>query len=105
MLTDAAGHELGVLTVEQQEGELLLGTFAPGTDFPAVREIFDGFAEAVECAALSVVDIFDKQIAALGIHVTLNGRAVPAWDVQIYPDGGASCRISPAQLAGLNGAV
>ena len=51
-LTDAAGRDIGSLAVERVEGDLLLGTFTPGTDFPAVRDIFNGFAEAVEQAAL-----------------------------------------------------
>jgi hypothetical protein len=84
---------------------LLLGTFTPGADFPAVRGIFDGFAEAVECGALSVVDEFDKQIAALGIRAAVHGRAGPTRDAQIYSDGSASCRIPLAQLNGSNGPI
>lgn len=97
-LTDDSGRDLGVLVVEQRQGELLLGTFTPGADYDAVRAIFDGFAEVVDGCALSVVDVFDKQIVGLGIRAALNGHTVPTWDVQIYPDGAASCRIPPAVL-------
>ena len=101
-MTDSNGRDLGTLSVERVEGELLLGTFTPGADYPAVRSIFDGFAEAVEYGALSVVDDFDRRISALGIRVTLGDRVMPAHDVQIYPDGAASCRVP---LTGLNGAI
>ena len=101
-LTDRAGRDIGRLAVERVDGDLLLGTFTPGADYSMVSEIFDGFAEAVDHGSLSVVDNFDKQIAALGIQVTLGELNVPAHDVQIYSDGAASCRMPFAYLNGVN---
>lgn len=101
-LTDGVGRDIGSLTVERIDGDLLLGTFTSGVDYLNVQKVFDGFAEAVEYGALSVVDSFDKQIAALGIRVSLGDWTVPAHDVQIYPDGAASCRIPLATFNGVS---
>lgn len=101
-LTDTVGHDIGALAVERIEGDLLLGTFTPGTDYPTVSGIFGGFAEAVEQGALSVVDAFDRQIAALGIRATVGQQTIPVRDVQLYPDGAASCRIPLVSLNGAN---
>ncbi len=104
-LTDSAGRELGSFAIDRVDGELVLGTFTPGPDYQTVRDIFDGFAEAVECAALSVVDQFDRQIAALGIRVIVGTHTLPTRDVQIYPDGAASFRVALAGLNGVRGPV
>jgi len=98
-LTDALDRDLGTLVIEEVRDELLLGEFTPGADYPAVREIFEGFSEAVEACSLSVVDQFDTQIAALGIRVTWCNATRPVHDVQIYTDGAASCRLPFASKA------
>ncbi len=88
--TASSAPDFGKLRVDRVDGALLCGTFTPGTDYELVRPIFDGFAQAVEDYALSFVDIYDQQIAALGIRLA---DGTPVWDVQIYPDGKASCRL------------
>jgi len=44
-LTDALDRDLGTLVIEEVRDELLLGEFTPGADYPAVREIFEGFSD------------------------------------------------------------
>lgn len=101
-LADAAGREFGTLAVEEVQGDCYLGTFTPGADYPDIEPIFRHFAEVVEQQSFSYLDEVDAAIARLGIMARVpGGRAVPANDVQIYPDGGASLRL-PTH-AGRNG--
>jgi hypothetical protein len=98
VLSDAAGRKLGELVIEGTDGDLRFGTFVPGPDYPAVKAIFEGFSDAVEQCSLSVVDGYDRQIAALDISLA---DGTPIHDVQIYRDGAASFRLpAPADRNG-----
>lgn len=97
-MTDAAGRDIGTLCVEEVRGDCLIGTFTPGADYPAVEPLFRAFAEIVEDQVLSLLDQVAAPIEALGIRLS---DGTPVHDVQIYPDGGASCRL-PAPV-GRNG--
>ena len=93
-LIDAKQRRMGQVTIERNEGDLILGAFAPATAFSAVEALFQDFEEAVEVQALSVVDELDAQIAGLGLHLRFpNGKRVDIHDVQIYSDGGMSFRL------------
>lgn len=95
-LTDAAGREIGTIAVEDVRDDLILGTFVPGPDFAADRPTFFEFEEAAEAQALSVVDQIEKQIDALGLRIHPRGISpVRVYDVQIWSDGGVSCRLRP----------
>jgi hypothetical protein len=89
-LVTSSGRSIGELNVEEVRGELLMGTFTPGPDYPAVEPLFRAFAEIVEDQVLSLLDQVTEPIEALGIRLA---DGTPVWDVQIYPDGNASCRV------------
>jgi hypothetical protein len=92
-LTDSRGRELGTIAVEAVRDELLTGTFAPGQDYAAVRQLFLGFEDAADAQALGIVDEFEKQIEGLGLFIRSPGNSpVRVFDVQIWSDGGFSCR-------------
>jgi len=92
-LSDARGTVLGTITVEEVCGAAILGAFAPGPGFGAFAETFRRFDEHVEAGALAILPGIESEIAALGLCVARPGEdAVPADVVQIYSDGGFSCR-------------
>ncbi|MBA4063765.1 MAG: hypothetical protein C0501_08645 [Isosphaera sp.] len=103
-LSDAAGRDLGRVAVGRREDGLFVGDFTPGPDYPAVEPVFRFFAEVVGQQSFSFLDQAEAAVARLGVTVRPagGGRAVPAADVQIYPDGGFSCRV-PVTPAGANG--
>jgi hypothetical protein len=103
-LVDAQRHDFGQLTLDSNEDGLLTGTFAPGPDYPAAEPLFRAFEEAANSQALSAVDRLGAKIAALGLRLlSQDGTSVAVDDVQIWSDGGISCRLKvPANLA-LNG--
>jgi hypothetical protein len=96
-VTDADGRDLGTARVESVADGVILGDFTPGPDYPAVEPVFRAFAQLVEGQSLSLIDQAAEAIARLGVTVRPdgNGEAVPVDDVQIYPDGGFSCRLRP----------
>lgn len=92
-LSDARGTVLGTVAVEEVCGDALLGAFVPGPGFAAFAELFRRFDEHVEAGALAVLPGIESEIAALGLCVSRAGEdAAPADVVQIYSDGGFSCR-------------
>jgi hypothetical protein len=101
-LSDATGTAFGTVDVDAVESGLVLGTFRPGTGFAGAAELFRQFEEHVEAAALAVLPEIERRIAALGLRIGRAGEAsVPTDDVQIYSDGGFSCR--PVVPVGENG--
>ncbi len=100
-LTDAAGRHLGSTRVESVSEGLVLGEFTPGPGYPAVEAVFRHFADVVDQQAFTYADEAEAAIARLGITIRSEGRggSIPVHDVQIYPDGGFSCRLP----AGRNG--
>lgn len=94
-LVDTKERQIGQIRFERQEGDLMVGTFVPGFDFPCVEQLFHDFEEAVDLQALHRVDELDAEIAALGLHVhcpDVSAR-IPVQDVQIWRDGGITCRL------------
>jgi hypothetical protein len=103
-LSDARGTVLGTVAVEDVCGDAILGAFVPGPGFAAFVELFRRFDEHVEAGALAVLPGIESEIAALGLCVARAGEApVPADVVQIYSDGGFSCR--PRVPVTLNGST
>jgi hypothetical protein len=107
ILLDSQNRRLGQMTVDRREGGLLLGKFAPGPDFPAVRSLFCDFEEAVNSHALSVVDELDTALSALGMFLQSpdGTRRLTVHDVQIWSDGGITCRLSVPSPETTNGSL
>ncbi len=103
-LTDAAGAVLGSARVESVSAGLILGDFTPGPGFRAVEAVFRHFADVVDQQAFTYADEAEAAVARLGIAIRPSGRGepIPVHDVQIYPDGGFSCRL-PAGRNGTSG--
>ncbi len=97
-ILDGQQRPVGQLCLERREGDLLVGKFLPGPAFPAVESLFRAFEEAVDSQALGMVDELDASIAALGLHLTSprDGQRLPIRDVQIWRDGGITCRLGVA---------
>src|SRR5437899_438739 len=106
-LRDSKQREMGQLTVERQEGDLLFAKFAPGPAFALVESLFHDFEEAVNGQALGVVDELDAAIAALGLHLLLpdGSPSLDVHDVQIWSDGGMTCRLHGQSQATVNGSL
>ena len=94
LLRDGRGKDLGQITVEESRGGLVSGRFHPGPGFDRVEPLFLAFEEAVNCQALGAVDRRAADIAALDLRlVSPDGtEAAAIHDVQIWSDGGFSCR-------------
>jgi hypothetical protein len=109
-LRDARQRLVGHFTVERSEGCLVFGNFVPGPAFADVEGLFRSFEEAANAPALHAVDDLDRAIAALGLHLQTDvgsGRT-EVHDVQIWTDGGMSCRLgagTPPAANGLAGAA
>jgi hypothetical protein len=97
LASDTAGRDLGRVRVESYSDGLFLGDFAPGPDYPEVEPTFRFFADVVEQQSFSYLDEAQAAIARLGVRVRPDGpgESVAVYDVQIYPDGGFSCRLQP----------
>jgi len=104
-LLDAEERTVGQITLEERQGDLLLGSFAPGPGFPAVEPLFRQFEEAVNAQALGAADRCEAAIGALGLSLREAGGAkrVEVMDVQIWSDGAMTCRLTSAAAVTLNG--
>src|SRR5687767_2091463 len=104
LIQDAQQRTLGRMTLETVNGDLLSGTFAPGEAFVAVEQLFKDFEEAVNAQALRTVDSIDAAIAELGLRLTATdgSQSIQVHDVQIWSDGGISCRTG-GPAASVNG--
>ena len=104
-LRDAQQRLLGRVTLKNREDDLLSGHFVPGPAFSSVERLFRDFEEAVNAQALGALDKLDAAIAALGLRLAVagNGDEVGVEDVQIWSDGGVTCRLSSRVPAGVNG--
>ncbi len=100
LLTSRAGLNLGSIEVEKIEDGLVLGEFTPGPDYPVVKPHFLYFEELVEGQVLSLTDQAMEVIDGLGIIMSLPNGHHPVRDIQIYSDGGFSCRLPVAALNG-----
>ncbi len=100
-LTDREGRDIGTISVGAVRDDLLTGTFTPGADYPSVRQLFSDFEEAAEAQALSAVDRYGGLIDALEFRIRPPAATpVPVFDVQIWSDGGISCRLRPGPPPG-----
>jgi hypothetical protein len=100
-LIDGEGRQVGRIVIERSEDDLVFGKFIPGPAFPAVQHLFREFEEAVDLQALSVVDELDAAIAALGLHLRSpdSSQRVEIRDVQIWSDGGITCRVGGPNIS------
>jgi len=94
-LIDAEGRQVGQIVIERCEEKLIFGKFIPGPAFLAVQQLFREFEEAVDLQALSVVDELDAAIEALGLRLCVPDslQGIEVHDVQIWSDGGVTCRV------------
>jgi hypothetical protein len=96
-LLDNQRRNIGEVTIERLEGELLFASIHPGVDFAAVVPLFRAFEEAVELQALKKVDELAGQIAALKLQLASGKDREPMaiHDVQVWSDGAMTCRLRP----------
>jgi hypothetical protein len=104
-LLNAAKQRLGTIHLEECKGNLVCGTFQPTDEFSVVEPVFRAFEEAVDNQALSVVDHLDAVIAAMGLRIGTaeHSDSFSVHDVQIWSDGGFSCRLKDSPLVAANG--
>jgi len=104
-LIDTKRRNIGEVRIDSKVDQLVTGEFAPGPNFLLVEELFQNFEEAVNVQALSVVDQLDEQIAALGLQLYSpeHGQSIKIYDVQIWRDGGFSCRLTSDLVRAVNG--
>jgi len=104
-LVDAKGRKIGTVTIDSKIDQLLTGEFIPDPGFSRVEELFQKFEEAVNVQAFSIVDKLDKQIADLGLQLYSpeHGQSIKIHDVQIWSDGGFSCRLTRESIRPVNG--
>ncbi len=94
-LVDTTNRSLGIVTVEEIQEDLLLGQFQKNVAFAEVESIFLGFEQAANAQALSVLPQYEAAVAALGLSLrSLDGMSQEVHDVQVWSDGGFSCRAS-----------
>jgi hypothetical protein len=88
------GRHLGQVRAFSVYADRILGEFAPGPDYPAVEPLFLYFEELANDQILSLIDDAMAEIDALEIIARVAEGEVAVHDVQIYSDGGFSCRLS-----------
>lgn len=94
-VSDAAGRDLGMVEVESITDGLVVGEFIPGPDYNQVEPVFREFAEMVEAFSLHHIDRAADAIGRIGVTIRAHPTRPPVavHDVQIYSDGGFSCRL------------
>lgn len=104
-LTDTQGRQLGQVTVERQEAGQLLGSFTPGPAFAEIEPLFREFEELANDQVLSLLDAVDASIDALGLRLRLaeGSNTLEVHDVQLWSDGGISCKLRGSAVPGVNG--
>jgi len=106
-IQDAQQRELGRVEVECRKDGLLTGCFTPAPGFATVARLFRDFEEAVNSQALAVVEKLGATLDALGLELRPPGDspATAITDVQIYSDGGFSCRLDAPVPMRANGST
>jgi len=99
-LTTRAGLHIGTVEVESTVDGRVEGTFTPGPDYLQVEPHFRHFEELVDGQILSLTDQAMAVIDGLGIVAHLPGGEFPVHEVQIYSDGGFSCRLPTTVVNG-----
>lgn len=94
-------QKLGHMQMARQEGDVLFGTFHPEAAFQYVAPLFRDFEASVDAQALHALETFDAAIAALGLHLRdpITCEAYAVVDVQIWSDGGMTCRLGLESMA------
>jgi hypothetical protein len=105
-LVDTRGRRLGRLAIDGVNADLVEGIFTRGPDYAAVEPLMRAFEEAVEGHALGGADRHLQTIDALDLRLetSADSMRMPVRDVQIWSDGGMSCRLRVEPLAAANGA-
>jgi len=95
-ITDSLGRRLGTFVIDEQRDRLLLGAVIRGPDYPSVEPLFLEFEEIANDQILSLLDSAQEPIEKLGIRLSSadGARQWPVHDVQIWSDGGMSCRLT-----------
>jgi hypothetical protein len=101
-VSDLRGRELGTVAIESVQNGLVAGEFAPGPDYAEVEPAFRALADMVDQNSFHFIDEVMGVIAQLGVTIRADPSRPPirVHDVQIYPDGGFSCRLPST---GMNG--
>src|SRR5438105_13097441 len=88
------------MTVDRMEGNLVLGQFMAGPDYPAVERLFADYVEAANEQLLSIVGELDACIQQLGLHLRCPGAAtLPAIDDVQIGLGRINFRLRPDKTA------
>lgn len=93
-LWTADGRQLGQVRAFSVYAHRILGEFTPGPDYPSAEPLFRYFEELVNDQIISLMDDAMADIDALEIIASVPEGEVAVRDVQIYSDGGFSCRLS-----------
>ena len=101
-VSNPAGDDYGSVRIEDISDGQVLGDFTPGPDFRAVEPIFHHFSDVVEQQSFGYLDAAERAIAALGVVIRFEGEGndIPVHDLQIFTDGGFSCRLPVSALNG-----
>jgi hypothetical protein len=107
LLLDKQQRLLGHFAIDQVDSDLLSGTFTAESAFTEVAPLFRAFEDAVELQALRTVDDLDHAIADMGLYLQspTDQRVSPVHDVQIYSDGGMTCRLTRISPTPANGMI
>ena len=94
-VSDSVGRDLGTVEVESIADGLVIGEFTPGSDYSQVEAVFCAFADMVEAFSLHHIDRATADIENVGVTIRAHPARPPVavHDVQIYSDGGFSCRL------------
>ncbi|WP_155122946.1 hypothetical protein [Burkholderia ubonensis] len=68
-LNDCSGNLVGEVTVTSSEGGLMLGNFAPGSNFHSYKQLFMEFEQAANDQLLVEVDRLEREITELGFYL------------------------------------
>jgi hypothetical protein len=104
-LLDAHHRQVGEVVVERRGENLLFGEFIADRAFSDLADLFRAFEEAVNLQALRKVDELDAAIAALGLYLRSpdGSQEIAIRDVQIWSDGGITCRPLGAAVPRMDG--
>ncbi|KVD92287.1 hypothetical protein WI90_11310 [Burkholderia ubonensis] len=68
-LNDYSGNLAGEVTVTSSEGGLMLGNFAPGSNFRSYEQLFMEFEQAANNQLLVEIDRLEHEITELGFYL------------------------------------
>ncbi|EKS9916093.1 hypothetical protein L0Z11_25740 [Burkholderia multivorans] len=68
-LNDCSGNLAGEVTVTSSDGGLMLGNFAPGSNFRSYEQLFMEFEKAANNQLLVEIDRLEREITELGFYL------------------------------------